>query len=430
MSQAGVISLSTGGGGIIVNTITGNSGTPVSGNISLVTANSTPKFVSGGSTITLDFGLSNLALGSSLPSLTTGIRNVTLGLGNLDSDTGGSNNTAIGTGSLISLTLGSNNTVLGNQTLAGITIGINNLALGHLAGNAYTGAESSNILLLNAGVVGESNVIRIGTSGSSGGQQNKCFIVGIDGVNVGSVARVVTEASNQLGTAIITAGSGVTITPTANAITISASGSVPISFLTDSGTAVPAGGVLTVHGGANINTSGAGSTVTINVNNQLLMPNGSNAAPSYSFTNATNAGLYYDGGTKMVLNATNGQIFNADASTISINSANMNIQGINISSFLAVNRTNPGAYPYTVTTNDYFISVDSSGGAHTINFPNAPRTNVTYVVKDRTGNAGANNITLTTPAATILFDGSATYVMDSNFASVQLIYNGTSFEVY
>lgn len=49
---------------------------------------------------------------------------------------------------------------------------------------------------------------------------------------------------------------------------------VPTSFATDSGTAVPALGVLTISGGTGIGTTGAGSTVTINLDSPVVVTNG------------------------------------------------------------------------------------------------------------------------------------------------------------
>lgn len=112
---------------------------------------------------------------------------------------------------------GTNNTALGVQSLENLTSGSNNLALGYISGQNYTSTESNNILIVNDGVLGESGVTRIGTHAV----QTKFYAAGIDGINVGSVATIVTESSDQLGTAVLTAGTGITITPSANVITIS-----------------------------------------------------------------------------------------------------------------------------------------------------------------------------------------------------------------
>lgn len=53
-----------------------------------------------------------------------------------------------------------------------------NLLVGSSAGSSYTGSEANNVLLSNNGVAAESNVIRVGTQGSSTGQQNVAYIVG------------------------------------------------------------------------------------------------------------------------------------------------------------------------------------------------------------------------------------------------------------
>ena len=92
----------------------------------------------------------------------------------------------------------------------------------------------------------------------------KAFICGIDGINVGSVAKVVTMARDQLGTATITAGSGITVTPTANTITIAASGGGSVTLTGNTGGALTSGSFTLTTGGGNANGTGliAGSGTT------------------------------------------------------------------------------------------------------------------------------------------------------------------------
>lgn len=86
--------------------------------------------------------------------------------------------------------------------------------------------------------------------------------------------------------------------------------------------------------------------------------------------------------------------------------------------------------PYAVTMTDYYISVDSSGGAVTLEFPNTPPARKTWIVKDRTGNASGNNISITTIGGSVAIDGQTTYLIGSNYGAVQLLFNGTSYEVF
>lgn len=73
----------------------------------------------------------------------------------------------------------------------------------------------------------------------------------------------------RLGT--LTAGSGVSIANGVGTITISASGSVPIIFAADVGTASPAANTITLAGAHGINTSATGSTVTTAINNAITL---------------------------------------------------------------------------------------------------------------------------------------------------------------
>jgi len=86
--------------------------------------------------------------------------------------------------------------------------------------------------------------------------------------------------------------------------------------------------------------------------------------------------------------------------------------------------------PYIVLPADQYMGVDSSGGAITIQLPNAPTTGRVFVVKDRAGTSLANPITVTTVGGVVTIDGATTFVINSAFQATNFIFNGTSYEAY
>lgn len=144
-------------------------------------------------------------------------------------------------------------------------------------------------------------------------------------------------------------------------------GEVAIDYICDTGSATPAGGILNVLGINGVSTAGSGDTITISA-------------------------------TEFVPEYTN---------------------------------VNHAASPYTVLPADQYISVDCSGGAVTLLFPNAPTANRTWTVKDRTGNSATNNITITTVGGAVNVDGATTYVIKINYESIELLANSVpTFEVF
>lgn len=141
---------------------------------------------------------------------------------------------------------------------------------------------------------------------------------------------------------------------------------VPLQFTTDSGIATPAANNLNVLGANGVSTSGAGSTITI------------------------------------------------------------------VTTGIAGNYVNVvGPTTYVVLADDYFISCDSTAGLITIQLPNAPTTYDTFVVKDRTGTATVlAPITITTVGGVVLIDGSTSSVLDDPYDSIEVLFNGTSYEVF
>lgn len=268
-------------------------------------------------------------------------------------------------------------------------------------------------------------------------------------------------ATPMAGNLNVVGGTGVATVGSGNTITINAAGSVPLTFVEDSGSATPASNSLTIAGGTGITTSGAGHTVTIALSS------------SGGAIESVNVDAHTGPGTNPVVPASNaititgGQVaastttnvirtdsLAANTFTIEVqrsqavasttigdngvshfNSANFTVDanGFVSAQPLALNYTNVNhaASPYTVLSTDYYISVDTSGGVVTLNFPNAPTAKQLWIVKDRTGSSATSNITITTPGGTVTFDGLTSYIMNSNYQAINLLANTTpTYEVY
>ena len=191
--------------------------------------------------------------------------------------TTGGGNSALGAEAFTLLSTGNYNAAIGFRALSKLLTGTNNLAIGAPTagligvGDEYVAAESSNILLSHIGVVGDSNTMRLGTDGSSTSEVDTTFIAGVRGVAVlADGLPMVIDSTFQVGT----------------------SGTVAISFPTDAGTAVPSVGALTIAGGTNIATSGAGSTVTVNFDGTLPVASGGTG-----LTTLTDHGVLLGSGT-------------------------------------------------------------------------------------------------------------------------------------
>ena len=121
-------------------------------------------------------GFQNAATGvQALFSNTTGFHNTAAGFQALLSNTTGNHNTADGDNALVHDTTGSLNTAIGAHTLDQNITGSSNVALGFQAGFNITGSGNVCVGQNILGVVGESNVTRIGNIGSTA-QANGVFV--------------------------------------------------------------------------------------------------------------------------------------------------------------------------------------------------------------------------------------------------------------
>lgn len=92
--------------------------------------------------------------------------------------------------------------------------------------------------------------------------------------------------------------------------------------------------------------------------------------------------------------------------------------------------TNVHTSPYVVLTTDFYLSVDTSTIAITVQLPNAPATGRIFNIKDRTGNAATHNITVTTVGGAINIDAAVTFVMNTAYEAINVIFNGSTYEVF
>lgn len=86
---------------------------------------------------------------------------------------------------------------------------------------------------------------------------------------------------------------------------------------------------------------------------------------------------------------------------------------------------------FTTDYSQYLILVDVTTGAAaiTVQLVDDPIPGQEYVIKDSTGAAATHNITISGTVSGKTIDGATTYVMNVNYGSITLIYNGTQWNV-
>lgn len=432
----------------------------------------------------LTTGSDNTVVGYlALELLTSGDNNAVVGRDAMTVATTASDNVAGGYTSLAALTTGSNNTSLGSESGDNLVSGTDNVLIGYQAGTSYTTNESNNILIANDGTIADSATIRIGENGT----HTSAFLAGVSGVALGTPLPVFVDAvTDQLGTAtlsqgvvvadatgaissingtdgqIIVAATGsdplfasltstdgtITVTPGANTLDLSAS-FASLDFDTDGATATPAADTIIIAGGTNVTTSGAGNTVTINasVGNIDFATDAGTATPAANTITMTGGANITTSGAAAVVTFDvdfGGLDFDTDSGTANPAGGAISIQGgtgittsgaadtITITAtatnltYVAIDNTDS---PYDASDDEY-ISVDCSAAVVTVRLPDAAALESTFTVKDRTGNASNFNITVTTVSGATNIDGATTFVMNTDFEAINIIGNGSTYEVF
>ncbi len=90
------------------------------------------------------------------------------------------------------------------------------------------------------------------------------------------------------------------------------------------------------------------------------------------------------------------------------------------------------AVSYVVLANqDFYIGVTSTAAPRTITLLNTNIIkNQSWIIKDESGGAGTNNISITVAGGVKTIDGLTTYLINNNYGSVRLIYDGTNYFIF
>lgn len=92
-----------------------------------------------------------------------------------------------------------------------------------------------------------------------------------------------------------------------------------------------------------------------------------------------------------------------------------------------VKRT-PTAISYIVLITDYYVGVTSTAAPRTISLPNVGVTaGQVFVVKDESGAAAVNNITVDVNGGVKTIDGAASVPINGSYDAYSFIYDGTNY---
>lgn len=324
-------------------------------------------------------GDSNIAVSiNSLADNTSGNSNIGIGESSLTSNTTGSNNIGIGLNTLVLTTISNNNISLGNTSLTLITSGDFNVGVGNNNGAALISGNNNLFLgeLAGAGVTnGDDNICLGYNSGSNTGVISNILAFG-------NAARASVDNQIIFGSSVspydeVYFGGG---------ISDIAAHDFDINITNIITTANTVGGNLTVRGGGSTGSAAGGSIIF-----QNTKAGGAGATPN-SFT------------TRLQLNTDNIELLGG----LRYQQSSVQIVG------------------FTVDKNFYIYRVDSTGGSITVSLPNSSiSAGQSWFIKDVGGDASNNQITLSAGVQTI--DNSASYILNVNYAGVEVVYDGLNY---
>ncbi len=88
------------------------------------------------------------------------------------------------------------------------------------------------------------------------------------------------------------------------------------------------------------------------------------------------------------------------------------------------------ATSYTAQLYDFYIGITDTSIARTVTLPSTAVKGQSFIIKDESGAAGTNNISVVVNGGVKTIDGTTSYAMNTNYGAIQVIYNGTNYFIF
>jgi len=181
-------------------------------------------------------------------------------------------------------------------------------------------------------------------------------------------------------------------------------------------------------------TAGTGLSITTNattlqyaLSTPVTVSNGGTGNTTFTAYSVICAGTTATGAFQNVVGlGTSGQVLTSSGAGALPTWTTITTEG-NIINFTSVNHASS---PYTVLTTDYYLSCDVTAGTITLLLPNAPTAGSNWIVKDLAGLAGTNNITVTTVGGAVNIDGATSFVMNTSYQAIRVVFIGSAYQVF
>ena len=207
-----------------------------------------------------------------------------------------------------------------------------------------------------------------------------------------------------------------------------------VQQLPPTSTAIP--GTLVVFGNVMYRFDGATRTWVDIISTAApanMMTTDTNQTPGAAVVKTWTAAQIFNGGINLngssITNGLAGTFAGTLAAASLSASGNSTLQALTVGGLLRISDrvevsiTGVSATPFNVGASNFFIFVDTSTIAITLNVPAAPDTGRWLIVIDDSGNAAANNVTISGNGNNV--NGAASIALAANYAWAILFWNGT-----